>query len=357
MLSTFVRRATAAALIVISSFFGVVLAKAQALVPSERLLAQGRLALNRGDYQAAATLFRKVERESPSQSVRAEATYWEAFALYKTGNATDLDSAIAALSRAPQSQPARMLAIRVRGLQALRGDSSAAQELERVSANESIACNQNWQVRSQALATLTRLDAPHAMRLMARILRSRGGCSEMLRRTAVLILGQTQRPESDDLLMLASQTDPAWRVRAAAVASLADVTNPRAAQVLTSLIASDADVPVRRAAVVALAHKTLSESGGPLHTIVSRGDLPAGIRVLALQRSRAGIFSVTELRALCDSATDLALRREAILVLEQRPDAGAAEQLKGIAEGGDPAIQGSARAALRRRQMQQRSNH
>src|SRR5690348_8957725 len=66
--------------------------------PADSLYRAAREALNRGDYKRAAALFRDVERKFPQSQYVADAMYYQAFALSRTGNERDLRQALEVLT-------------------------------------------------------------------------------------------------------------------------------------------------------------------------------------------------------------------------------------------------------------------
>jgi HEAT repeat protein len=104
--------------------------------PADSLYRAAREALNRGDYKRAAAMFRDVERKYPQSQYVADAMYYQAFALSRTGNERDLRTALDVLKEqqrrfpdAPSGTDAGTLVVRIQGALAHRGDPEAMKQI------------------------------------------------------------------------------------------------------------------------------------------------------------------------------------------------------------------------------------
>ena len=102
--------------------------------PGDSLYRVGRQLLNRGRYPEAARAFNDLIKRYPRSSYTPDAHYWAAFALYRTGDHSNLLAAAALLEtqashypRAATRGDGDALLSRVEGEMARRGDSDAAQ--------------------------------------------------------------------------------------------------------------------------------------------------------------------------------------------------------------------------------------
>ena len=114
--------------------------------PADSLYREARETLNRGEYRRAAALFGQITQRYPSSTYAADALYWRAFALYRSGSENDLRDALRALSdqrarypKAATTADAGALEVRIHGVLARRGDRSSAAAVS-TSAAEQTTC-------------------------------------------------------------------------------------------------------------------------------------------------------------------------------------------------------------------------
>ncbi|HSU97039.1 MAG TPA: outer membrane protein assembly factor BamD, partial [Gemmatimonadaceae bacterium] len=151
--------------------------------PADSLYRLARQTLNSGEYRRAAQLFAQITRQYPTSQYRADAAYWRAFALYRIGGIADLHEALQALDSAgtgntPTSSKGRtrvsaatmtmatpaaspggsptiymnwvrspdresaVLATRIRGALAARGDATAAAQIARTADSSATSCDE-----------------------------------------------------------------------------------------------------------------------------------------------------------------------------------------------------------------------
>lgn len=342
--------------------------------PADSLYRLARESLNSGDYRRAAQLFAAIERQYPTSAYRSDAAYWRAFALYRVGSIADLHEALHALDsvqitanavaasaaagtarmrlRSSQMSSA-LLATRIRGALAARGDATAAAQVARqVAEGGSASCDEEeGELRVEALNALVQLDPKSADPAIAKVLARRDECSAHLRRGAVALIGRSDNSRGTDLLISTARTDPAWEVRAEAVRWLGRAPDDHATAALSDIATSAGQrSPVQRTALRALAAQESPAARQALRNIINRADLPSDVRSAALHYAGRTGISVAELGKLYDSSADRQMREEVIHLLEQRPEPEAADKLIEIARiGTDPQMRGSAIAALSRR--------
>jgi TolA-binding protein len=101
--------------------------------PADSLYRAGRTALNNNRYTEAAATFGRVVSRYPSSARAPEAMYYQAYALYRTGDIKNLQTAVGVLNQRRRSYPnagvrdAENLAARIDGALAKRGDAAAAE--------------------------------------------------------------------------------------------------------------------------------------------------------------------------------------------------------------------------------------
>lgn len=343
--------------------------------PADSLYRVARESLNSGDYRRAAQLFAQIERQYPASAYRPDAAYWRAFALYRIGGLPELHEALQALDsvrvsmRVPVSQRvngtamytvtmrssqlgAALLATRIRGALAARGDASAAAQVAQAAGGGTPSCDEeDNQLRVEALNALVQLDPKSADPTIAKVLARRDECSASLRRGAVALIGRSTDTHGTDLLVNTARTDPSWEVRAEAVRWLGRAPDDRATAVLTQIAtAQDQRSSVQRTAIRALTSQDSPAARQALRTIITRTDLPSDVRVTALHYAGRTDMPISELGKLYDTSADRQVRQEVVQLLERRPEPEASDKLIEIARiGTDPEMRRSAIAALSRR--------
>jgi len=290
--------------------------------PGDSLYRAGRALLNRARYAEAAAAFDELIRRYPRSANVPDAHYWEAFALYRTGEDANLRRATELLEYQQAHYPAaatrgdgQALLARVYGERARRGDARAAQWVEShagavaapaaaaapaapaaptaPAAPASPAAQAAGRQRGEcpgdeddpriaALNALMQMDAPSALPVLRRVLERRDSCSLELRRRAVFILSQKRGPETEDALLGVARTDPDADVREQAVFWLSQVGSDRAVSALDSIARTATDEELRDKALF-----SLSQIRGPralqiLRDYASRADAPEESRERAI---------------------------------------------------------------------------
>ncbi|MGI8548729.1 MAG: HEAT repeat domain-containing protein [Gemmatimonadaceae bacterium] len=341
--------------------------------PADSLYRAARESLNSGDYRRAAQLFAQIERQYPTSAYHTDATYWRAFALYRMGGVAELHEALQALDAVQATKPATssatyltmnggrvnvrtpqagaaLLATRIRGALAARGDATAAAQVARAAAGAPSCDEEDSQLRVEALNALVQLDPKSADPTIAKVLARRDECSTNLRSSAVALIGRSADSRGTDMLISTARTDPSWEVRAEAVRWLGRAPDDRVTSVLSQIAtAPDQKSSVQRTAIRALVAQDSPAARQALRAIMTRTDLASDLRATALHYAAADV-PIADLAKMYDNSADRQIRVEVIRLLERRPEPAAADKLIEIARiGTDPEMRRNAIAALSRR--------
>lgn len=278
--------------------------------PADSLYREAREELNRGNYERAATLFRRIRERFPRSDYTPDSFYWEAFALYRTGS-TDrlrvaaelLEQQARAHANAPTRSQANVLATRIQGRLAAQGDPDAAQRL-----TETVAplapppptpggppspaaaprpsgaprapgdAQSSDDMRIAALNALLHMDAGRAVPILKAVLARRDAGSVELRRKAVFLVSQQRTAETEDILLDAARNDPDTEVRAQAVFWLSQVPTERAVTALDSILRGSTDRDVQKKAIFALSQHHSERAARSLRAFAERRDAPVDLR-------------------------------------------------------------------------------
>ncbi|MGI8498343.1 MAG: HEAT repeat domain-containing protein [Gemmatimonadaceae bacterium] len=257
--------------------------------PADSLYRAARQALNGGEYRRAAELFKRIPEAYPKSGYAGDALYWEAFALYKTGDDEDLRAARRALDEQKRRFPkaatagdAVELRIRITGKLAESGDREARGEISRsASGAGSQPCSGDEDMKAAAMNALQQMDADQALPILKQVLARRDECSVKLRKKAVFLVSQ----ESDgaaDILGDVIQHDPDRDVRREAVWWLSQVRGDRAITMLDSIIRTSRDDGMIDRAVQALSEHNDARARKILRDLAERNDLPESVRSKAI---------------------------------------------------------------------------
>ena len=337
--------------------------------PADSLLRVANDRLSRGDYRAAADLFRLVLKRYPKSARLGEAMYYEAFAYYRAG---DLGRARTSLDELKQRYPqqaargdANTLRTRICGELARQGDGACAEEVTRASAGAAATIDSTRQAsrsssggsssssggragrasgdcpggdddeddeRIAALNALLQMDADRAMPILTKVLAKREKCSERLRRKAVFLVSQKQSAEAADVLLAAARNDPDAEVREQAVFWLSQVKDPRAATMLVEILNSNTEAGVRDKALFALSQHSSTKAGEALRTFAENGSAPLELREKAIfwLGQRKGTEQGDYLRGLYRKLGNLELKEKVIFALSQQRGGGNDAFIMGI---------------------------
>jgi len=270
---------------------------------ADSLYREARSALNRGDYDRAARMFRDIRRRYPDSQYVPNSYYWEAFALYRTASEENMQRALELLERQASDHPnastredARQLSVRVAGALARGGDAAAAERVVGLAAPAAAAApadapaapapragigrqkGEEDDLAVAALNALMQMDAERAIPVLKKVLERRDAASVEVRRRAVFIVAQQDSDESGRILLDAARNDPDAEVRANAVFWLSQVEGEEAVIALDSILQFSTDRQVQEKAVFALSQHESARSDEALRNYVQRDDVPEDLR-------------------------------------------------------------------------------
>jgi len=308
--------------------------------PADSLYRAARAALANGDYHRAAELFRRISDSYPQSTYVATARYYEAFALYRGGETSDLHRALEVLRATGGDGPsgrrgdAAALHTRICSALAQQGDESCTVHIVQQAESASVRCppeNDESDVRIAALDGLMQMDAERAMPILDKVLERRDACSVGLRRKALFLVSQRDPPASTDLLLRSARHDTDPEVRAQAVFWLSQIHDPRVVEMLDSVATHEGEENVREKAVFALSQQDNAKSAAALRSLAMREDLEPNLRekaVFWLGQSHTD-ESTTFLKELFARATSESLKEKILFSLSQQ--GGTTDWILGIA--------------------------
>jgi HEAT repeat protein len=256
--------------------------------PAGRMYREAREALTRARYREAAGQFERIRASYPASAYVADSFYWEAFALSRVGNATNLRNAANLLrvqaadhARAATRADADALLVRIEAQLAQGGDAAAAAVIAQQAAQP---CGGNQEVRTAALSALMNMNPEQAVPILREVLASRDECSVELRRRAVFIIAQTDAEASVDILLdLAHRNpDPDPEVREQAVFWLHQVDAPEALDALEAIRAESNDPALQERAMFSIAQRSSGRAMAMLRGYAERADAPRELREQAI---------------------------------------------------------------------------
>ena len=305
---------------------------ARALDPADSLYRLARAALNDNDFRRAATLFATVASRYPDSEFAADALYYEAYALYRSGGSSNLKAAVTALDRQATRYPnagtlndAKQLRATIRSEQAKHGDPDAGREVEdgkQVLVNEKGCPTEDDEMRMTALRGLLQQDPDQVLPVLQKVLERKDECSVGLRRQAIYLLAQTKEEDRADILLRVASSDPNTSVRRDAVQWLAQVNTERAARALDSILFSTTDADLRDKALYALSRHRSPVARQALRRFAELTSVPTDLRVRAvsyLGQSRSADES-EYLRGLYGKTASPELREAIIQAVAANPN-------------------------------------
>lgn len=310
--------------------------------PADALYRQGREALNRENWVAAARRFQQIRQNHPRSRYTPDALYWEAFARYRTGRSDQLRMALGGLDTQRRSYPnagtrrdADQLAARIRGELARQGDAQAAENVA-VDARQAAQCRGRGgddDTRMAALNALLQMDAEQAMPLLRSVLARRDACSEALRSKAVFLVSQKGGTDAEDLLLNVARTDPSSEVRGQAVFWLSQTGTERALDAITQILRTSNDTEVQEKAVFALSQHRSPRAAQQLREYAERDGAPQEVREKAIFwiGQRASAENATYLRGLFGRLRDEELKKKVLFSLSQMRGQGNERWLLSVA--------------------------
>lgn len=313
--------------------------------------------LDGGDFRKAAEIFAGLAERYPRSAQAPEALYWRAFALYRSGSASDLSGALAALNNLNRLYPgsnanrndAGSLRARVCGELAQRGDEACARELVSTatassSSSSSSSSQGGAQARScpsedddnderiMALNALMNMNSEAAVPILEKVLARRDDCSQGLRKKAVFLISQKRSPAVVDILIKVAREDPSSDVREDAVFWLSNVRDPRVVDLLAEM-ANSSDAAVQEKAIFSLSNTRSERASQILRDIAQRdgGRKQAREQAIFWLGNRKDTASVAFLRGLYSRLTDKDLKERVLFSVANQRATDSGTWLIGIA--------------------------
>ena len=260
--------------------------------PADSLYRAARAALSDGDYKKAAALFGRISEAYPKSAYAPRALYYQAFALYRSGDGADLHNALGALRQFARSNPANgahgdaaTLRTRICTALARQGDASCAESISVQAESAAAPCpsdDDDNDVRIAALNGLLQMDADRAIPILRKVLARRDACSIGLRRKALFLVSQKESPETADILVSVARSDPEPELRTQAVFWLSQVEDPKVVVILDSIATHPGDESVRERALFSLSQQSDSRGLDALRHAAEAENMPAELREKAV---------------------------------------------------------------------------
>ena len=304
--------------------------------PGDSLYRLGRQLLNRGRYPEAARAFNDLIKRFPQSSYTPDAHYWAAFALYRTGDHSNLLAAAALLQtqashfpRAATRGDGDALLARVEGELARHGDSDAAQwvqahataaaSADTAHATRAACPSEDDDPRIAAMNALMQMDAVNAVPVIQQVLARRDPCSVELRRKAVFVLSQKRSDQTEDILLSVARSDPDADVRGQAIFWLSQVGSDKAVTALDSVLRTSSDADLRDKAIFSLSQIHSPRTAQLLRDYATREDAPEETREKAVfwLGQQHGDTNAAFLRELYGRVTSPDLKEKVIFSLSQ----------------------------------------
>lgn len=309
--------------------------------PADGLYRDARQALNRGNYESAVELFRRIRDEYRTSKYVGDSYYWEAFALSRSNDRDDWEAALGLLETQERGYPdaatfddARALYMRIRGMLAKQGDEESAREITESAGLEQGSCPaEEDDVRLMALNALLNMDADRAVPILRRVLERRDECSAELRRKAVWLLSQQESDESTATLLEVARSDPDPEVQEQAVFWLSQVASEEAVIALDSILMQSNSKQLQEKAIFALSQHDSRRATESLRRYVERPDVPEELQEKAVfwlgqSESRENARFLMDLYRRVDSRT---LKDKIIFSVSQMGYEGSGEWLVNLA--------------------------
>jgi HEAT repeat protein/TolA-binding protein len=279
---------------------------------------RARELLNRGEWGQAVSAFRSIPTRYPNSQYAPDASYYQAFALFRIGGTTELRDALSVIEaartrypNAPRKTELANLATRIRGVLASRGDAQAAAELRASANGQAATCDREEQaVQQEAMNQLSRMEGSNINELINRVLARKDECAIPLRRTAIFLVGNRRDAQAVPILAGVARSDPSVDVRVEAISVISRLANEEGVPVLEELVRSD-DERIQRAAIRSLVRHPSTRARTSVRTLVERDDVSERVRSEALSAfdsERATADDVAWLRALYAKVTTPSLK-------------------------------------------------
>ena len=255
--------------------------------PDAVLYRAAREELSRGAYRRAATAFADLVVRHPESPLAAEALYWQAFALYKSGDDTESLHAAQAILTALRGRDldaatrgeAQVLDTRICATLARRGHAACAEQIA-TAARQPCGASPDDELIA-ALDALENSQSTMIVPALRTVLGRQDICSERVRKRAVLLMAEQEPESSLDILIDVIREDPSNDVRLQAVTLLPDVQSPRVVGVLESLVQSSGDDEMRDRALAGIANSGV-RGRRALRRLIEQRDADEDLRVAAI---------------------------------------------------------------------------
>jgi len=323
--------------------------------PADSLYRLAREALSRGDYKRAAEIFHRIPERYPQSAYAGQALYYEAFALYRSGDEDDLNTARDRLNQLKTRFPAIAkkdgdpLLTRVCGELAKRGDESCAASINKTAEGDNDVTNGKAVTvpgsqgsscpsdddenddRIIAIQALMNMDADRAMPILQKVLARRDACSAALRRKAVFIVSQKRTDQTANILMNVARSDPDQETREQAVFWLSQV--PGSTGLLEEILKGNGDESIKEKALFSLSQQNEPRAQQALRDFAMRESENSDLREKAIfwlgqNRSKD---NTDFLRSLYSRLTNSDLKEKILFSLSQQKGAGNEQWLMNIA--------------------------
>jgi len=334
--------------------------------PADSVYRAARDRLSRSDFAEAARLFGRIRQEPRfvRSGLRAEAFYWEAFALGRlgtgeslrraqeglgqlmreytstqrprdtTGLLTTINAQLAQLGSESAANTVRMIVDEARAMSDVaRGvilpgtrvtqaeqyaDAAIARGLEYSMARgqRSAQCvNDEAEIRLIALGALVRMDTSAAMPVLRDVMARRDECAAPMRSRALIIVNRIRSPEAENILFDAARNDPDAAVRQSALVWLSSRSPDRALSIGEDALRTAQDAETRQWALQTLAKTRNERAWRAIRDYAMRSDISMDDRRAAIVAlgSTADSSNVAYLRELYGRVGERQLR-EAILM-------------------------------------------
>src|SRR5215210_7692434 len=315
--------------------------------PADSLYRLAREALSRGDYKRAAEIFHRIPERYPQSAYAGQSMYYEAYALYRSGESDDLSTAMDRLNSLSQRYPAvarggdaKSLRTRVCGELAKRGDESCAADIsEKAEGDKDVKNGQTLTVPGQrncspdaddddddriaALNALLQMDADRAMPILEKVLARRDACSVALRRKAVFLVSQKRTDRTATILMSVARSDPDQEVREQAVFWLSQV--PGSTGLLEQILrASESNEDIKNKALFSLSQQNEPRAQQILREFALRETEDSDLREQAIfwLGQRKSTENTEFLRTLYSRVTNEDLKEKVLFSLSQQKGVG-----------------------------------
>jgi HEAT repeat protein len=300
--------------------------------PANALYKAAREELNKQNFTKAASAFNQIIVRYPKSAYTPDAYYWQAFALYRIGNESELKTARALLQKQRTSFPrastvtsdeSASLLARINGQLAQRGYAPAAESVARdakSAVSQQCPNDEDDDVRAAALQSFLNMNAEQAMPMLKQILARRDACSATLREKAVFIVSQKRGADVEDVLLGTARNDPSSKVREQAVFWLSQVNTERALGYLEDILKTTNDDKIADKAIFAISQHNSSRASQMLRDYASNQNADFKLRDKAIfwLGQRRGNENAQFLKDLYGRERDAKLRDKIIFALSQQ---------------------------------------